>query len=211
MPGKPVADPGPDRVVSPGTTRLSAAGSLFATNYSWSIVSGTPGATLADANTAQPAFTATSPGTWTVQLVASNGAEQSAPVRAQIVVSSALAPAPSAIRFSDIKSAMQTANACTNCHGPSGTGTRPPVYYTNEDRNGDGIAGDATDDAWFHAEVRSRINFTDIASSPLLRKPAGFHHGGNLISGFNTSAPPGDPARAKYDLFLNWIFAGAPV
>ena len=84
------------------------------------------------------------------------------------------------------------------------------MYYTNEDRNGDGIAGDATDDAWFHAEVRSRINFTDIASSPLLRKPAGFHHGGNLISGFNTSAPPGDPARAKYDLFLNWIFAGAP-
>lgn len=55
--------------------------------------------------------------------------------------------APGTIRFADIKGAIQ-ASTCTNCHSPTGMLPRPPVYYTNEDRNGDGIAGDATDDAW---------------------------------------------------------------
>lgn len=209
-PGRPVADPGPDRVIPQGTTRLSAAGSLYATGFTWSIVSGPAGATLSDANTAQPAFTATANGTWTLQLVAGNGAQQSAPGTLRIVVDGSLAPVPSAIRFADIKAAMQTGSTCTTCHSPTGSLPRPPVFYTNDDRNGDGLAGDATDDAWFHAEVRGRINFTDIASSPLLRKPAGNHHNGGRIFGFDATAVPGDPARAKYDLFLNWILAGAP-
>jgi hypothetical protein len=58
--------------------------------------------------------------------------------------------------------------------------------------------------------VRSRINFTDLAASPLLRKPSNNHHGGKLVSGFDTSRIPGDPARARYDLFLGWILNGAP-
>ena len=84
------------------------------------------------------------------------------------------------------------------------------MSYTHDDRNGDGVAGDAGDDEWFHAEVRSRVNFTDIAASPLLRKPSGFHHSGGRIVGFDSTAAPGDPARSTYDLFLNWILAGAP-
>jgi mono/diheme cytochrome c family protein len=211
MPGRPVADPGPSRVVGQGTTRLSAAASLYANGYAWSIVSGPAGATLAEANTAQPTFTATANGTWTLQLVASNGSMQSAPARIDIVVNGALAPAPAAVRFADIKAAMQEGNTCTTCHSPTGSGLRPPVHYTNDDRNGDGIAGDAADDAWFHAEVRSRVNFTDLAASPLLRKPSGNHHNGGQLVGFDATAAPGDPARAKYDLFLNWILAGAPL
>ena len=69
---------------------------------------------------------------------------------------------------------------------------------------------DATDDQWLYAEVRSRINFTDIASSPLLRKPSNNHHNGLLRPGFNASTAPGDSSRASYDLFLNWIVNGAP-
>jgi len=210
MPGRPVADPGPSRVTGQGATRLSASGSLYATAYAWTIVSGPAGASLSEANTAQPTFTATANGTWTVQLVASNGSAQSAPARIDIVVNGSLSPAPGAIRFADIKAAMQEGSTCTVCHSPTGTGARPPVYYTNDDRNGDGVAGDATDDAWFHAEVRSRINFTDLAASALLRKPSGHHHNGGQVQGFNAAAAPGDPSRAKYDLFLNWILAGAP-
>ncbi|MCW5593159.1 MAG: PKD domain-containing protein [Burkholderiales bacterium] len=210
MPGRPVADPGPSRVTGQGATRLSASGSLYATAYAWTIVSGPAGASLSEANTAQPTFTATANGTWTVQLVASNGPAQSAPARIDIVVNGSLTPAPGAIRFADIKAAMQEGNTCTVCHSPTGSGARPPVYYTNDDRNGDGVAGDATDDAWFHAEVRSRINFTDLAASALLRKPSGHHHNGGQVQGFNAAAAPGDPSRAKYDLFLNWILAGAP-
>ena len=210
-PGRPVADPGPSRVVGQGATRLSAAASLYATAYAWTIVSGPAGATLADATSAEPTFTATANGAWTVQLVASNGAAQSRPAQIQIVVDGALAPAPGAIRFADIKAAMQEGSTCTVCHSPTGTGARPPVHYTDGDRNGDGVAGDAADDAWFHAEVRSRVNFTDLAASALLRKPSGFHHSGGRVQGFDAAAPPGDPSRAKYDLFLNWILAGAPM
>jgi mono/diheme cytochrome c family protein len=215
-PGRPVADPGPDRVVRQGVTRLSAAGSLFSDAYAWSIVSGpngaTPatGATLTDANTAQPVFNATVDGTYVLSLVAKSGSAQSAPKALTLVVDNTLAPAPADIRFADIKSLMQTKKACTNCHSASGQLPRPAVFYTDDDRNGDGTVGDATDDAWFYAEVRGRINFADLAASPLLRKPSGHHHSGGRLAGFDDTAAPGQPARANYDLFLNWILNGAP-
>lgn len=212
-PGRPISDPGPDRVVRPGVTTLSAAGSLFANTYVWSMVSGPAGATLANQNTAQATFTASANGTYVVQLVASNGPTQGAPARLTIVVDSALAIAPAAIRFADIKSVLQsTTGGCTNagCHIPGGTGVKPPLYYSNTDRNGDGIAGDATDDLWLYTEVRGRINFTDLVSSPILQKPSGNHHNGLLRAGFNASAAPGQPSRASYDLFQNWILNGAP-
>lgn len=209
-PGRPVADPGPGRVVAPGATRLSASNSLFTASYAWTLVSGGNGATIAEATTATPTFTATVPGTYVLQLVTGNGAQRSEPVTLTIVVSDSLPVAPSAVRFADIKSVMQTNNRCTQCHRPDGDEPRPPLWYSNEDRNGDALVN-ATDDAWFHAEVRSRINFTEIGASPLLRKPSGNHHGGRLVAGFDASKPPGDPARANYDLFLNWILNGAPL
>jgi len=148
-------------------------------------------------------------GTYVLSLVTSNGTTQSDPARVTLVVDSTLTPAPAAIRFSDIKSAMQEGDTCTACHRPGGS-PLPPVFFSNEDRNGDGASGNATDDAWFYAEVRSRINFTDIVASPLLRKPSGNHHAGALVAGFQATATPGQLARKKYDLFLNWILNGAP-
>ena len=212
-PGRPVADPGPNRVVRQGSTTLSAAGSLFASSYAWSLVSGpngtTPasGATLTNTSSAQASFSAATDGTYVVQLIASNGAVQSAPAPLTLVVNNALAMPPTAIRFADIKSVLQ-GGACTSCHSATGALPRPPVYYTNYDRDGDGIV-DATDDAWLYAEVRSRINFTEIAASPLLTKPSGHHHSGGAQGGFTDTATPGNATRANYDLFLNWILSGA--
>ncbi len=208
VPGRPVADPGPDRTVPQGATALSAAMSLYATGYTWSIVSGPSGATLSSTSGATTTFTATANGSYVVQLVASNGSLQSPPAQLTLVVNSGLTPAPANIRFADIKGAIQ-GGICTNCHSPTGQLPRPPLFYVNYDRNGDGVV-DATDDDWFYAELRSRINFTDIVASPLLRKPSGHHHGGLLQGGFDTTQPPGNPARANYDLFLNWILNGAP-
>ena len=208
QPGSPVAHVGPDRVVAPGATKLSGGNSDFAASYTWSVVSGT-GATLTNATTATPTFNATTPGTYVVQLVVANGSAQSAAARQTIVVSDSLSPKPSELRFADIKNIMQEGNRCTQCHSPDGALPHPPLWYANLDRNGDGLV-DATDDARFYAEVRSRINFTDVEGSPLLRKPSGNHHGGNLIIGFDTTKPPGDPARVRYDLFANWILNGAP-
>lgn len=207
--GRPIADPGPSRVVRPGTTTLSASRSLYANGYAWTLVSGPAGATLGGASTATATLTANTPGNYVVQLVASNGSVQSDPVRITVVVSATLSPAPDAIRFADIKAMLQS-STCTNCHSPTGTLPRPPVYYTNTDRNGDGTVGDATDDRFFYEELRSRINFVDLAASPLLRKPSGNHHGGNLIIRFNASLEPGSDGRRDFDLVQNWILNGAP-
>jgi mono/diheme cytochrome c family protein len=210
-PGRPVADPGPDRTITQGPTTLSAAGSLFANTFSWSLVSGPDGTvppasvTLTNATSAQATFNAAANGTYVAQLVAGNGTDQSTPVQLRLVVNNLLAPAPSSIRFSDIRTAAQ-AVGCTACHTAVST---PFALVSNIDRNGDAVI-DATDDLWFYTEVRGRINFTDIVASPLLRKPSGNHHGGGLRPGFDTSATPGQAARANYDLFLNWILNGAP-
>lgn len=209
-PGRPIADPGPDRVAPPGAIPLSAEGSLFSNGYAWTLVSGPSGASLANAASQNATLTATEAGTYVLRLVASNGAVQSAPAEVRVTVAPTSAPAPSAIRFADIKAAMQASGSCTQCHSPTGTLPRPPVFYTNEDRNGDGTVGDATDDEWFYQEVRSRINFTDLVASPLLRKPSNNHHGGKLVVGFDAGKAPGAAERARYDLFLNWILNGAP-
>ena len=213
-PGRPIADPGPDRVVRQGATQLSASNSLFADTFAWSIVSGPngavppTGATLTDANTAQPTFNATTDGTYVLSLVASNSSAKSAPKSVSLVVQSTLTPAPGAIRFSDIKAALQDGMVCQGCHNRV-TPLKASIDFTSYDRDGDG-AVTPTDDAWFYAEVRSRINFQEIAASPLLQKPSGQHHFGGLGPGFDASLAPGQPGRAKYDLFLNWALSGAP-
>lgn len=217
-PGRPIADPGPDRVVPLNTaTTLSAANSLYASSYSWTLLTPASGVTLTNTTSQQATFTAATAGTYQVQLVASSGNAQSTPVKLNIVASATLTPAPAAIRFADIKNVLQTAG-CTACHTTGttslATGAITPLVYTNVDRNGDGVvdsgAAGSIDDLWFYTEVRGRINFIDIAGSPLLRKPSGHHHTGGLLTGFDSTKPPGDPARVNYDLFLNWMLNGAP-
>jgi hypothetical protein len=150
-----------------------------------------------------------SDGTYVLSLVVGNGSAQSAPKSLTVVVNNALTPAPSAIHFSDIKAILQDGQKCQGCHSPASP-LPAPIYFTNEDRDGDGVAGSATDDAWYYAEVRSRINFAEIAASDLLRKPAGLHHRGGRGDTFDTTLAPGQPGRVKYDVFLNWALNGAP-
>jgi len=214
MPGRPIADPGPGRVVKQGATTLSAAMSLYASSYQWSLVSGPlGGAMLTNATTASPTFTATQNGSYGVQLVASNGGgTASTPVTLTIVVNNSLPYTPSALRFSDIKLMLQSGGGgCQTCHRIGGNGSViPPIWYADYDRAGTGNSGDATNALWLYTEVRGRINFTDIVASPLLRKPSGNHHNGGLLTGFNASLTPGQAGREDYDKLLNWILNGAP-
>ncbi len=69
-------------------------------------------ATLTDANTAQPTFNAASDGTYVLSLVVGNDSAQSAPKLLTLVVNNALTPAPSAIRFADIKAILQDGFEC---------------------------------------------------------------------------------------------------
>lgn len=213
VPGRPVTSL-LDRVVTQGATTLSATSTRFAAAYAWTVVSGPNGAvpptnvTLTNAATAQPTFTATADGAYVVQLVVASGSTQSTAAQATIQVNNALVVAPTAIRFSHIKNVLQTPGACTTCHTAGGV-PLPPLFYSNYDRNGDGLV-DATDDLWFYTEVRGRINFTDPGASALLRKPSGNHHAGGLQTNFDASLPAGNAGRANYDLFVNWILNNAP-
>jgi len=214
MPGRPIADPGPGRVVRQGATTLSAAMSLYASSFQWSLVSGPiGGANLSNATTASPTFNASQDGTYGVQLVASNSAGMaSTPTMLTIVVNNGLPYSPSALRFSDIKPILQSGvGGCETCHKRNGNGTViPPIWYADYDRAGTGNAGDATNVLWLYTEVRGRINFTDIVASPLLRKPAGIHHNGGQLPGFDARLTPGAVGREDYDKLLNWILNGAP-
>ena len=232
MPGRPVADPGPGRVVKQGATTLSAAMSLHANNYQWSLVDNPgAGATLSNTASSTPTFNATADGTYVVQLVTSNASASSAPAQLTIVVDRTLPYAPSDLRFSsaasgslNIRQVLRAgAGVCTTCHQPGGNGVvMPPIFYSDEDRAATGNATDATNLHWYYTELRGRINFTDLAASPLLRKPAGHHHGANFNAdptvfagviprpSYDTSLAPGNPGRAEYDKILNWILAGAP-
>jgi mono/diheme cytochrome c family protein len=216
LPGRPIADPGPDRTVPIGATTLSASDSLYADSYTWSIASNvTPAAnaaTLTLTTGVRTTFMATIAGTYVVQLVASKGGIQSDPASLIIVipnswpatllpasgVASLNNPLPADIRFADIKAVLQRtqtgAQTCITCHTPNPPGALlpSPVMYADVDRNGDGqvaSAANGTDDLWFYQEVRGRINFSDISASRLLRKPSGYHHNGLIQVGF------GDPTN----------------
>lgn len=213
-PGRPIADPGPSRVVKTSPTTLSAAMSLFSTSYQWSIVTDpVGGATISNATSSTASLNTAGNGTYVIQLITRRNGVSSAPATVNIVVNSALSYTPSALRFTDIKAILQAARpsgACTGCHTPSAPGGGvPPIWYTDYDRNADG-ATNATDDNWFYTELRGRINFADWVASPLLRKPSGNHHNGGLHSRFDATLTPGAADREDYDKILSWILNGAP-
>ncbi|PCE24301.1 hypothetical protein [Burkholderia ubonensis] len=206
QPGRPIADPGPDRAVNSGPTRLSAADSRFADTFRWTIVGGPAGGVLSDANSPSPIFTPGGTGLYVLQLVVSRGTATSAPAQLRISVNGSGVTDPSQLRLADILAVLQgtqTNPRCLSCHGlPPLSGLIPPLNYQ--------------DPVGLYQNIRSRINFTDINASPLLQKPAGLEgHGGGLQSGFDLSGPPTQASampvgRESYDLLVNWIMNGAP-
>jgi hypothetical protein len=236
-PGRPIANPGPDRVVATLSTQLSAKYSLYADSYAWS-VTGASGAsaTVFPANGLTTTFTAPADGTYHVQLIASKGGVKSEPFDLTLVVNSTAWPAtilsgtvavsnpvPTDITFEHIDAYLNN-HGCANssCHS-IGTTKNPPIFYNKAtDRNGDGLAEGAvgqTDYKLLYSQLLSFVNLSDPAGSELLRHPAGNGHGGGLQTSFHlnngstTSLQiylPGDTNRSGYDLFLNWILNGAP-
>ncbi|HYT16442.1 MAG TPA: hypothetical protein VEL80_08690 [Burkholderiales bacterium] len=211
-PGRPVAGPGPNRMVRSATSAiLSAEDSLFATTYNWSVVSGS--ATIINPNSMIATFSPSPAGSYTVRLTVSNGsATDSKDVT--ITVDDAF-PDPSGLRFAHVKNVLQNIQhsgptpTCVGCHKdvstPAPTNT-PPVWYTNFDRDGSGGAADATDDTWFLKGLTGRVNLTEIEASPLLRKPSGNHHsGGTLLNVADTTSGGG---LSNYSILYNWILAG---
>ena len=218
LPDSPVAVPGPDRRVALAGARLSATNSLFFDRLRWRLVSGpdgavpATGATLSGADTLTPTFTPTAAASgkrYVLELVASRGAVDSAPAQLKLYVNSGIEgyPNPSKVGFEDIKAMVLP--SCTGCHRVNGT---PPLAFDGPDEE-------------VYRILRGALNFGDLGSSPLLRKPTGEHHGGNSVDGYCTTVNPagpecvsavprsvqvGEPFREHLDTLVDWALAGAP-
>ena len=211
-PGRPIADAGPNRMVRTNANAiLTAENSLFASTFSWTMVSGS--ATISNANGMIAIFNAGVAGTYVVRLTVGNGASTNSK-DVTITVDDNF-PDPLNIRFAHVKNVLQNivhttttppaSQKCTACHTTTAVSPMPPIFYSNFDRNGSG-AVDATDDAWFLKALAGRVNLTEIEASALLRKPSGSHHNGlKVIDVADTSSGGG---LRNYSILYNWILAG---
>ena len=206
-PGRPIADPGPNRMVRTNANAiLTAENSLFASTFSWTMVSGS--ATIANANSMIATFLAPAAGTYTVRLTVGNGATTDS--KDVVITVDDTFPDLFGLRFAHVKNVLENirhdgTTICTCCHTSPAVSPTPPMFYNNFDRNGNGGVADATDDAWFLKELKGRANLTEIQASPLLRKPSGNHHNGGALFNLATSA-----GLRNYSIFYNWILAGMP-
>ena len=125
-PGRPIAVPGPDRAVAPGSTTLSAAGSWFADTFTWTIVSMPPSGDgslngFLSSSGSTSIFNATVAGAYQIKLEASKGAFPADTKLLTIVVvnpwpltmpspvssvTTVANPLPANIRFSNIKAVL---------------------------------------------------------------------------------------------------------
>jgi len=218
MPGRPIADPGPDRMVRTGSNAvLTGENSLFASTFSWTNVSGPSTPTISNANAMVAIFNASVAGTYVVNLSVSGGASS----RNITITVDDNFPDPLNIKFAHVKNVMQNVlhkgtTTCVSCHTKNVTvpapATTPPIWYNSilaggGDRDGDG-AVNTTDDAWFLKAISGRVNLTEIGASPLLRKPSGNHHnGGKVIDTTDTSSNSNGGLR-NYSILYNWILGG---
>jgi hypothetical protein len=211
MPGRPIADPGPNRMVRTGANAvLTAENSLFASTFSWTLISGS--ATIANANSMIAILRPGALGNHVVRLTVGNAAGTDS--RDVTITADDNFPDPLNIRFAHVKNLLQNVlysgtTKCTTCHNVAAAplpAQTPPIWYNNFDRNGSGGAVDATDDAWFLKALGGRVNLTEIGASPLLRKPSGNHHNGGTL--FNLADTSSGGGLSNYSILYNWILAG---
>jgi hypothetical protein len=216
-PGRPVASPGPNRMVRTGANAiLSAENSLFATTFSWSLDPNNPNsATIANPNSMIAVFNVGTAGDYVVNLTVGNGV-QTASKSVTITVNDAF-PDPVNLKFAHVKNVLQNltyttaqvpvGKQCVTCHVSPATSPTPPIFYNNFDRDGiGGVVADLTDDAWFLKALQGRVNLTEIEASPLLRKPSGNHHNGLMLLDVADKSSGG--GLSSYSILYNWILAG---
>ncbi len=185
-PGKPVAKTGPDRT-TPSPVNLSAASSLFANTYNWSITASPTGSNpvINDSTGIQAIFTTDIDGSYELSLTVGNGTETSTINKLNLIIDSA-SSTPGDITFDADIAPILSVNCAPACHQAGGI-TGVPLYYDTPS-NSQSI----------YENVRQRINFSTPEDSLLTLKPTGNHHFGAAPLGGN-----------DYNTFVNWILEGA--
>src|SRR6266568_416598 len=214
MPGRPIADPGPDRMVRTGSNAvLTGENSLFASTFIWSEPTPSGHVTISNPNGMVAIFNADLAGAYTIRLTVNNG-----PFKEVKITVDDNFPDPLNIKFAQVKNVLQnvshgvTAVHCIDCHTPTANvavATRvPPIWYTDFDRDGSGGLADVTDDAWFLKALQGRVNLTEIGASALLRKPTGNHHNGLKVIDTTDTSTNSNGGLRSFSIFYNWILAG---
>jgi len=211
IPGRPIADPGPDRMVRTGANAvLTGENSLFSSSFSWTSVSGPSTPTIDNPNGMVALLNASVAGTYVVNLSVNGGASSK---NVTVTVDDNF-PDPLNIKFAHVKNVMQniqhstaqTSGKCVACHVSPAVSPTPPIFYNSTlDRDHSG-AVDATDEAWFLKAIQGRVNLTEIAASPLLRRPSGNHHKGLML--LDVADTTSNGGLRNYSILYNWILAG---
>lgn len=200
VPGRAVARPGENRVVSSSPVIPSASGSLFSAKFSWRIVSDSSStAELDDPSSETPVLTAQDGATVVLELTTSNARGSSEPVEVSITFDSGVAP--------DMTFVPEIAQhfidkSCVACHSTSSAGSGSsnegiPVYLDE---------ASFQDKKLFYKDVLNRVDLVDPENSLLLRKPTtSLYHGG----GTNLDRNNASDAVILNEL-MNWIRDGAP-
>jgi hypothetical protein len=216
MPGRPIADPGPNRMVRTNANAvLTGENSLFASSFAWSEPTPSGHVNISNANGMVAIFNADAAGSYVVRLTVNNGAN----FKDVTITVDDNFPDPLNIKFAQVKNVLENVlhkgtTTCVSCHtknvvvpAPQNT---PPIWYSSTlsgggDRDGDGLVN-ATDDAWFLKALSGRVNLTEIEASALLRKPSGNHHRGGKLIDVTDTTPGG--GLSNYSILYNWILAG---
>jgi hypothetical protein len=204
-PGRPVADPGPNRIVGLDSSiaQLNGSASLFASTYKWSFRNELANKPIGSATTI---FSDTSPnaslfvdmiGVYKLQLVVSDGVNESPPAPIDILAfNGVVTPTFNDVGPGGIANII-TAECGASCHRAVGGTLGIPVRFDNL--------------ATLYNEVRKYVNLEQPAASPILMKPSGMvPHGGNTPT--STTPRTGFESQTqlnKYDAVLRWIIAGA--
>jgi mono/diheme cytochrome c family protein len=209
-PGRPIANPGPNRMVKTATpSTLTGENSLFASSFRWEVAGGT--ASIADPNAMITSVTVPSVGAAQIRLTVSSGALSDS--KTITITADDTFPDPATLKFAQVKDVLQNvvhqtsqpaSVKCVLCHVTPLVTPTPPIIYSNFDRDGSGGAPDSTDDDWFLKALAGRVNLTEIDASPLLRKPAGNHHNG--ADPFNLTT--GVAGLRNYSIVYHWIVGG---
>jgi len=218
MPGRPIADAGPDRMVRTNANAvLTGENSLFTSTFNWSLdPTGPQTANITNPNSMVAIFNAS---------VSTANVSGNVPYKVRLTVDGGVSktinitvddnfPDPLNIKFAHVKNVLQniqhstaqTSGKCVTCHVSPAVSPTPPIFYNSTLDRDNNSAVDATDEAWFLKAVQGRVNLTEIAASSLLRKPTGNHHKGlMLLDVADTSSGGG---LRNYSILYNWILAG---
>jgi hypothetical protein len=213
-PGRVVARAGLNRITQPNAPiTLNAGGSLFATSYSWALLTSPAGSsvTMPALTAIRTDFSADLEGDYTLRLTATaSNTELSKTDDILVRVDSSLAKAPrSLVFYDDVKTELNN-NCGVSCHSTTGT-AGVPVWWVEDNAQSQGIPALSSDTAslGFYEQALSRVNLENVGGSLILTKPSGNHHYGAERSGFNAELSVGLGGRGTYDLFVNWISEGA--